>query len=144
MRVCRTDITACCDLTPQPPTLDGHYSGTLTYLVTDVPPEYGVDASAWVGQVALMEVDLTTNPDGTGIANGTTTQPFGAGAFDWSAPVTWTGSQIEFAADRAEMVGAVSSTGDTVVITGTWSGPFMVNDEAVSIWSGVWELTRTG
>ncbi len=146
--VTRTNNGAASLITLQPPTLDGHYSGTLTYLVTDVPPEYGVDASAWVGQVALMEMDLITNPDGTGTANGTWTQPFDIGTFDWSAPATWTGSHIEFGiefgGEMAEMVGTVSSTDDTVVIAGTWLGPFILNEEAVSTWSGVWELTRTG
>jgi hypothetical protein len=133
--VCRTDSDACCNLTPQPPTIDGHYTGTLTIQSDEDPTE----AMSLVGVTMDLEVDLTTDASGGGVADVTVIAPWGSGTL--TEPLTWNGNRVQFGEEVLGFSGTVAVTGDTVKITGTFTGEGYVGDTAFPI-AGIFELTK--
>lgn len=148
VRVCRTDVGACCNLTPQPATIDGHYLGTITIETVQAPPDeierYGIDPSQFIGVTAYtMEIDLTTNANGSRMINAAITNNFNGLTF-WTGevPLIQQGDQVSWEISEEghwEWHGTVSQVGDTVRITGTFSGPAYDTGSM----TGTWEATQT-
>ena len=140
--VTRTDNGAASLITLQPPTLDGHYEGTVT-----LGDSVGSGCPVQTGTVPF-EFNLVTNPDGTGTAN------------DSWAWVTWGDGQIQIAvserwvwSDDTVFDGAYEQGADAVTMSGTWTGTVNItvsgggSDTTSALScpiSGTWEATRTG
>jgi len=147
--VTRTNNGAASLITLNPLTLDGHYMGTMTIETVQAPPDeierYGIDPSQYIGVTAYtMEIDLTTNPNGSRMINAAITNNFNSLTFGTGGvPLTQQGDQVNWEISEEghwEWHGTVLQVGDTVRITGTFSGPAYDTGSM----TGTWEVTRTG
>lgn len=138
----RTDNGAASRILVERTTLDGRWTGTITYESVEPPAGFTYDVSGIVGSVITAELDIAMGDGGSGTVvlstSGTIMGQEVGGVRNGSVAVD--GDRVQMSIDfegHIELVGTVSRAAGTPTMTGTWSGVILGFSYA-----GSWEATQ--